>query len=590
MDELGNFFGDLEDAPDSEDDEKHEFLDTELLSVGLRAFVDCEQCATKIPVNQMGSVVHCSGCGHVQNTGASFWKKVLKRYRLSQLLVDGEELDLEEKHHSLKARLRHPTCGACNKALPDELLLTAAGESLLCPNCHETVACRAPTAAALVLPGAAALIGEEPEPSAPAKQAPPPRPVTYQCVQCGGALSVDGSERRVRCTYCESDNFLPDSLWKELHPQPKVQEIFVVVRPTVLDRWQVLLEDHSKLVAKLIRESESLPEGTVDLCLRASKDHLLAALASRRDTSEKILSELARRSKAAATETTKRKDVSPQLLSEIAGQSTKMSWRAASSPNLPAAKLAEMAQSLRPDDEKLKRWKILAINPSTPISSLADSMLATFGGDLTVFRSDPQIQNQLRAIVAARPDIGDLPEPSLRAMVRYGDSKVALAFVKNQQAPGLVIRSLSLHFNPEVRQYAAAHPRTARPGLRDRWNHFIGPTKRGQILQYGICFFFVIPGVLMLFPGVGVIIPGIPPVFAESVGKAVCPADKPPEVRFAKVSRGAWYVQCGSDSDAKQVSGWLVYAAHLPLAALLSLLGCVAVFGFMMRRQRRRLG
>jgi hypothetical protein len=53
-------------------------------------------------------------------------------------------------------------------------------------------------------------------------------PVVFQCMSCGGALHVDGSKRLVACTYCHSDNYLPDGLWQMLHPVPKAEAFYVV--------------------------------------------------------------------------------------------------------------------------------------------------------------------------------------------------------------------------------------------------------------------------------------------------------------------------------------------------------------------------
>lgn len=54
------------------------------------------------------------------------------------------------------------------------------------------------------------------------------KPVVMSCPQCAGALSVSaGSERIMECGYCSSEVYVPDAVWKRLHPVRKTEEWFV---------------------------------------------------------------------------------------------------------------------------------------------------------------------------------------------------------------------------------------------------------------------------------------------------------------------------------------------------------------------------
>ncbi len=68
------------------------------------------------------------------------------------------------------------------------------------------------------------MLGEDPselpsavrgEPTAPAAST---RPVRFPCPSCDASLSVDGSSRTVECSYCHTSAYLPDDLWRRLHP------------------------------------------------------------------------------------------------------------------------------------------------------------------------------------------------------------------------------------------------------------------------------------------------------------------------------------------------------------------------------------
>ncbi len=44
----------------------------------------------------------------------------------------------------------------------------------------------------------------------------------------GGKLPVDGASRTVTCPHCSAANYLPDGLWLQLNPTPRVQAFFLV--------------------------------------------------------------------------------------------------------------------------------------------------------------------------------------------------------------------------------------------------------------------------------------------------------------------------------------------------------------------------
>ena len=54
------------------------------------------------------------------------------------------------------------------------------------------------------------------------------KPVVMSCPQCAGVLSVSArSERIMECGYCNSEVYVPDAIWKRLHPVRKTEEWFV---------------------------------------------------------------------------------------------------------------------------------------------------------------------------------------------------------------------------------------------------------------------------------------------------------------------------------------------------------------------------
>jgi len=54
------------------------------------------------------------------------------------------------------------------------------------------------------------------------------KPIVMSCPQCSGALSISAvNDRIMSCKYCDSEVYIPDAIWKRLHPVKKVQEWFV---------------------------------------------------------------------------------------------------------------------------------------------------------------------------------------------------------------------------------------------------------------------------------------------------------------------------------------------------------------------------
>ncbi len=54
------------------------------------------------------------------------------------------------------------------------------------------------------------------------------QPILFSCLSCGGALSVDGSNRILECGYCKNSSYIPDALWLKFHPVSMVKRWYLV--------------------------------------------------------------------------------------------------------------------------------------------------------------------------------------------------------------------------------------------------------------------------------------------------------------------------------------------------------------------------
>jgi len=71
------------------------------------------------------------------------------------------------------------------------------------------------------------IVGAWPEGGVSDEKQPVSEPVAYSCPQCAGSLMIDGTDRLVKCSYCETRVYLPDDLWLRLHPAKKKSRWFI---------------------------------------------------------------------------------------------------------------------------------------------------------------------------------------------------------------------------------------------------------------------------------------------------------------------------------------------------------------------------
>ena len=197
----------------------------------------CSSCGNPIPVNGPQGSLTCTAC---------FEEMALSPERIAGFLNDFEE-DYEgltegqgqggtlmSGDGSFKYgywRLE-PRCSSCRTALP---IPEEPGVSTVrCSNCNLEY---------FVYPVSEQLQKKVPSARLCFTLQPPPgnrtsgdlavddaslKPVVMSCPQCAAALAVSSvSERIMKCNYCNSEVYVPDAIWKRLHPVVKSEEWFV---------------------------------------------------------------------------------------------------------------------------------------------------------------------------------------------------------------------------------------------------------------------------------------------------------------------------------------------------------------------------
>ena len=187
----------------------------------LRILDKCPHCGAGLPVNGLLDTVLCGNCQKETNLRAGYWKAVLEDPDNDYATGGGSySLNFET---DVRWKAERPACAKCGHELPVNDVPPGSMEDVACPSCgHGNSTYPAPEWLGDALPSARQVYcGERPagEGTGELEVDDGAKPVILSCPQCKGALKVTSrSDRLVPCEYCGSDVYLPNDLWKRLHP------------------------------------------------------------------------------------------------------------------------------------------------------------------------------------------------------------------------------------------------------------------------------------------------------------------------------------------------------------------------------------
>ena len=204
-----------------------------LTSFTMRLAIDYPGCNTSVPINGITNAVRCYHCGEQLTLDATFWIDAFEPKQFAEAIGfaegEGRETSVISGHrYRVSCGRRTPRCQGCKgpDLAVDTLAPMVEAGHCFCPGCGHAVALRAADALCRAIhPRSAIVVGEAlVDPTVAAKT----RPVLVACMNCAGALKVDGSTRTVTCSHCDQANYLPDGLWNQMNPVPRVQTFFLV--------------------------------------------------------------------------------------------------------------------------------------------------------------------------------------------------------------------------------------------------------------------------------------------------------------------------------------------------------------------------
>lgn len=206
-----------------------------MVFASLECKTKCTQCGNPVILNGPALRVLCTSCSSELEIGPVIWKSILE-----DLPGDIRELKKGEGHQSqiftgyefqMKTMRTDPACPFCGKEFSDPEGMAGGGQNAwTCPECgKKTPVQKPPKWMEFNVPDIALIINAEDVEPDGKPEAPAGKPVIFSCPSCGGSLKVDGSDRMIDCTYCQSSIYLPDDLWLRLHPMKKVRTWYIAI-------------------------------------------------------------------------------------------------------------------------------------------------------------------------------------------------------------------------------------------------------------------------------------------------------------------------------------------------------------------------
>ncbi len=201
------------------------------MAVAVELRTTCPKCGNPVPVNALVADLHCPTCEHAFAFSADVWHQAFSAFTPVALgETDGGPLTLDNGAMLIRAA-SPPRCRECDTDLPVTNALLAGNSSQISCACGAGVSVR--RVPHDLVPGIESyfthLIGEDAAQLGVVSGAAPDaaEPVIFPCPHCGGSLPVDGTERIVKCSYCSTNAYLPDDLWRRVHPVKTVARWYV---------------------------------------------------------------------------------------------------------------------------------------------------------------------------------------------------------------------------------------------------------------------------------------------------------------------------------------------------------------------------
>ncbi|HWA07215.1 MAG TPA: hypothetical protein VG961_11755 [Ignavibacteria bacterium] len=197
----------------------------------------CPGCNNNVAVSGITDFDTCQNCGKKVNVSAVINDKMFgfmdKTKYMNGYLSGSIEQMGGTGAYKLVYSSGQPFCEECFTVIDEETAMNAinSGKAFTCPKCEHAMPVRAADAVLREFhPRAVGVLNDSFGKDHAEKNTNKDSLLVFKCMTCGAALELsDDTDRKIRCKYCDNENYLPDSIWMKLHPDKDVQPLFVIL-------------------------------------------------------------------------------------------------------------------------------------------------------------------------------------------------------------------------------------------------------------------------------------------------------------------------------------------------------------------------
>lgn len=199
--------------------------------------VECPKCSNKTAINGPGQHPVCDACDYKMTVYPNLWETILDKLETCHKeLSPGERavITLDDCAGKITYGPEEPTCNSCHTLLPVSDVKPGFNGKIQCTSCNKpTLTYPPPELWQHMFPSCRQIFGGEPDSAqhdaldlslSPESN----QPISMSCPSCSAGLSFPcTTTRRTTCRYCGVDVFIPDALWRRLHPVKRSEKWFV---------------------------------------------------------------------------------------------------------------------------------------------------------------------------------------------------------------------------------------------------------------------------------------------------------------------------------------------------------------------------
>ncbi len=187
----------------------------------------CPECGEAIMIDGPRRTTRCLACQSMVDLDVQTWKRMMdfrhedaKKKELSTVFG----LMGAATFHTRMGRAKAPLCTACAQPLDVATVLAGTDGDVPCACGHAMSTFPTPEWMRTLDARAEQVFNAERETEASKIAISPAetKPVSFGCPDCGANLKITADAPRIlECQYCRADLYLPDPLWRALHPVKK---------------------------------------------------------------------------------------------------------------------------------------------------------------------------------------------------------------------------------------------------------------------------------------------------------------------------------------------------------------------------------